>query len=53
MYSCQNCEYYTWNNKDLCVKCKIKINIDELYRVNNHRLTRRKCWGYRRKEGEE
>ena len=41
------------SNKDLEVKCKKGVNIDNLYRVNNHRLTRRKCWGYKRKEGEE
>ena len=49
MYNCKDCEYYTWSNKDLEVKCKRGVNIDELYRVNNHRLTRRKCKKYRRK----
>ena len=50
MYSCKDCEYYTWSNEDLEVKCKRGINIDDLYRVNNHKMTRRKCWKYRRKE---
>ena len=53
MYTCKDCQYYTWSNEDLEVKCELKINIDNLYRVNNHRLTRRKCRGYKRKEGEE
>ena len=53
MYSCKDCEYYIWDEKRLCVKCKLKINIDNLYRINNHRMTRRKCKKYKRKEGEE
>ena len=53
MYNCQSCQYYTRSNKDLEVKCKKEVNVDDLYRVNNHRLTRRKCKKYRRKEGEE
>ena len=53
MYNCQGCQYYTWSNEDLEVKCKRGVNIDELYRVNNHRLTRRKCKKYKRKEGEK
>ena len=51
MYSCKDCEYYTWDERHLCVKCKLKINIDELYRVNNHKMTRRKCKKYKRKGG--
>ena len=51
MYTCKDCQYYTWSNEDLEVKCKRGVNIDELYRVNNHRLTRRKCKKYKRKEG--
>ena len=53
MYNCKSCQYYTWSNKDLEVKCKRGVNIDELYRVNNHRLTRRKCKKYKRKEGDK
>ena len=53
MYNCRGCEHYTWSNKDLEVKCRRGVNIDDLYSVNNHRLTRRKCRGYKRKEGEE
>ena len=53
MYNCQGCEYYTWDERHLCVKCKLKINIDELYRVNNHRLTRRKCKKYKRRSNYE
>ena len=53
MYTCKDCQYYTWSNEDLEVKCKRGVNIDELYRVNNHRLTRRKCKKYKRKEGEK
>ena len=53
MYNCQGCQYYTWSNEDLEVKCKLKINIDNLYRVNNHKMTRRKCKKYKRKEEEE
>ena len=33
-----------------CVKCKLKINIDNLYKVNNHKMTRRKCRKYKRKK---
>ena len=51
MYNCKSCQYYTWSNKDLEVKCKRGVNIDELYRVNNHRLTRRKCKKHKRKGG--
>ena len=40
---------YRGSNKDLEVKCKRGVNIDDLYRVNNHKMTRRKCKKYRRK----
>ena len=51
MYTCKDCQYYSWSNKDLKVKCKKGVNIDELYRVNNHKMTRRKCKKYKRKGG--
>ena len=34
MYNCKGCQYYIWDDKYLCVKCKLKINIDNLYRIN-------------------
>ena len=55
---CKKCDANIQKDWSFCPHCgsrieRIKINIDNLYRVNNHKMTRRKCKKYKRKEGEE